>query len=255
MIDEAGPICTCVASSPASTFLFEVNPNSTALPKKDADRFHTFVAKLLFVSKRARPDILTAVAFLTTRVKSPDTDDNSKLTRVIKYLQATPKLHLTLQSNSSRIMKWRVDGSFGVHNDLKSHTGGTFTMGKGSIYSSSTRQKLNTRSSTEAELVAVDDLMPQILWTRLFLASQGYRTTTTLFQDNMSAMQLENNGRKSCGKRTRHLNIRFFFVTDRIKAGDLSVVHEPTGDMVADFFTKPLQGSIFRRFRKIILNE
>ena len=96
------------------------------------------------------------------------------------------------------------------------------SLGKGSIYSSSTRQKLNTKSSTEAELVGVSDAMSQILWTRYFMEAQGYAIDENIVgQDNMSTMLLENNGRASSGRRTRHINIRYFFVTDRIKSKEM----------------------------------
>ena len=74
-----------------------------------------------------------------------------------------------------------------------------------------------------------------------------------LYQDSHSSMKLEQNGKRSNGKRTRHINIRYFFVTDRIAAGELSVEYCPTMEMIADYFTKPLQGSQFRRFRNFIL--
>ena len=129
------------------------------------------------------------------------------------------------------------------------------SLGKGAIYSVSTRQKLNTKSSTEAELVGVDDLMPMILWTRQFMEGQGYVICdNVVYQDNQSAMLLENNGQRSSTKRTRHLDIRFFFVTDRILAKQLRVEYCPTGDMWADVFTKPLQGAPFIKFRNLILN-
>ena len=154
-----------------------------------------------------------------------------------------------------RIIKWWVDASYAVHPDMKSHTGACMSLGKGSIYSSSTRQKLNTKSSTEAMLVGVSDAMSQIVWTRYFMEAQGYEISeNVLEQDNMSAMLLENNGRASSSKRTRHINIRYFFVTDRIKNGEVSVSHCPTGEMVADFLTKPLQGTTFRKFRNLIMN-
>ena len=97
--------------------------------------------------------------------------------------------------------------------------------------------------------------MPIMMWCAYFVKSQGYNMTTVLYQDNISAELLENNGRSSMGKRSRHMNIRYFFVTDRIKAGELSVKHMGTDDMIADFFTKPLQGQKFRKFRKLIMNE
>jgi hypothetical protein len=129
------------------------------------------------------------------------------------------------------------------------------SLGKGSVYSSSTRQKLNTKSSTEAELVGVSNAMSQILWTWYFMEAQGYGIDENIVgQDNMSTMLLENNGRASSGRRTRHINIRYFFVTDRIKSKEMSVVHCPTGEMVADYFTKPLQGAIYLKFRDLIMN-
>ena len=116
--------------------------------------------KLLFLSKRARSDVQTPVAFMTTRVKAPDKDDYKKFTRVVKYLRGSPKLYyLTLEADDTHIVKWCIDASFAVHKDMKSYTGGTMSLGKGSAYSASTRQKLNTKSSTEAELVGVNDLM------------------------------------------------------------------------------------------------
>jgi hypothetical protein len=79
-----------------------------------------------------------------------------------------------------------------VHQDMRSHTGGTMSLGKGSVYSTSTCQKLNTKSSTEAELVGVDDVMPLVLWTCYFLEAQGYEVRENkVFQDNKSAILLE----------------------------------------------------------------
>jgi hypothetical protein len=243
------------APTPAAQHLFTVNDDGEKLGQEDADLFHQMTAKLLFLGKRARPDIQAAVAFLTTRVQEPDTDDYKKLARTIKYLRATPKLVLTLEAEGMAVTKWWVDAAFAVHRDMKSHTGGTMSMGKGSIYSTSIRQKLNTTSSTEAELVGVADVMPMMLWTRYFLQAQGYDVgKTKLYQDNMSSMLLEKNGRASSGKRTRHINIRYFFVADRVKAQELEIEYCPTDDMTGDFFTKPLQGSKFLRFRNAVMN-
>merc|ERR1712157_627754 len=130
------------------------------LEKDQATLFHHIVAQLLFLSQRGRPDILTGVAFLTTRVKAPDEDDLKKLIRVIKYLRATKDLVLTLESYRNNTIHWWVDAAFAVHHDMKSHTGGMLSMGKGAIYAKSSKQKLNTKSSTKAELVGVDDMMP-----------------------------------------------------------------------------------------------
>ena len=177
------------------------------------------------------------------------------MARVMRYLQAHLDLKLRLSADGSGLMQWWVDAAYGVHYDMKSHTGGTLSMGKGSIYSFSSAQKLVSRSSTEAEVIGVDDLMPQMMWTGYFLKAQGAGVVdTVLYQDNMSSMLLEKNGRASSGKRTRHIDIRFYFVADRVAQGHLRIEHCPTEDMVADYFTKPLQGAAFYKLRDQIMN-
>jgi hypothetical protein len=113
------------------------------------------------------------------------------------------------------------------------------------------------RSSTEGKLVTVDDAATMILWTKLFLEAQGYDVVKNIvYQDNKSAILLETNGKKSSGKkRTRALNICYFFITDQVEKGNTQIEHCGTNDMVGDFFTKPLQGEKFQRFWNDILGR
>ena len=107
--------------------------------------FHHFVAKCLFLCKRARPDIHPAIAFLTTRVQSPDEDDWKKLGRVMKYIKKTIYMPLTLEGDNIHIIKWWVDASYAPHQDMKSHTGATMTLGQGCPITISSKQKINTK--------------------------------------------------------------------------------------------------------------
>ena len=111
----------------------------------------------------------------------------------MKYLQGTQNLPLTLETDDCGSIKWWIDGVFAIHGDMKGHTGGMqMSLGKGAAFGTSTHQKLNTKSSTEAELVAVDDVMPQLIQTQNFLEAQGYTVTDDMvFQDNQSAMFLK----------------------------------------------------------------
>ena len=173
----------------------------------------------------------------------------------MRYLRATQELPLTLKSDDSLQPSWWVDASFATHHDMKSHMGGFMTLGKGAVYATSRRQRINTRSSTEAELVGVNDVLSQILWTRYFMEAQGYQCKSTpIYQDNMSTILLAKNGRMSSSKRTRHINVRYFFINDKIENKEVKVVYCPTGNMAADMFTKPLQGSLFKKFRDEIMN-
>ena len=178
MLSELPKDMDGTAPTPAASHLFEVDESATKLDEEVSIMYHHNTARLLFLCKRARPDTQTAVAFLSTRVKSPDNDDYKKLGRTLKHLRGTLYMPLVLEADDISIIKWyAVDASFAVHPDMKSHTGGAMTLGKGVIYGTSTRQKLNTKSSTEAELVGVNDLMPQVLWTCYFLEAQGYSCT------------------------------------------------------------------------------
>ena len=86
------------------------------------------------------------------------------------------------------------------------------------------------------------------------MESQGYDISdNVLEQDNQSALKLESNGRTSAGQKSRHINIRYFWVKDRLRSEKIRVRHCPTLEMLADFFTKPLQGGLFRKFRDVIL--
>ena len=189
-------------------------------------------------------------------MEEPDDSDWSKLTRMMKYLNGTKDKVLKLSADNLRVVKWYVDAAFAVHADFKSHTGAVMTFGNGAVQNISRKQKLNTKSSTDAELVAADDAAVMILWTKLFLESQGYEVEKNiLYQDNKSAILLETNGRKSAGKRSRALNVRYFFLTDQVEKGNLVIEYCPTDEMWGDYHSKPLQGEKFRRFRSDIMGE
>ena len=119
----------------------------------------------------------------------------------------------------------------------------------------SRKQKLNTRSSTEGELVGDDDASQMILWTKHFMNAQGFDVENILYQDNKSTIKLLENGKKSSTKRTRAINIRYFFLTDQIEKGNLKVEYCPTKEMWADYMTKPLQGSLGKTMRKKIMGH
>ena len=212
-----------------------MDENSSKVDEKRAQFFHTYVAKTLFLCKRARPDLQTTVSFLCKRVKECTEDDWKKLKRMLQFIRATKDDYLTLSATSLHNVRWWVDASYAVHPDMKSHTGGAMSLGRGVTYETSKSQKLNTKSLTEAELVGTVDVMPQMLWTLYFLEAQGYKIDNNiLYQDNKSSILLETNGRGSSGKRTRHINVRYFFIADRVKSGEIQIEHCLTGIMIAD---------------------
>jgi histone deacetylase 1/2 len=244
-----------VAATPATEQLFQVRENAPKLEDGQKEELHSLVMSLQYLAKRVRPDILCPVVFLSTRVQCADQDDWSKLIRIMKYLNGSKELGIVLEPDEGLLsVHSYVDASFAVHADFKSHTGIVITFGGGGIFFRSVKQKLNTTSSTEAELVGIADALPQIVQCREFLIHQGYAMApSTLYQDNTSTIQLVKNGRSN-SSRTRHINIRFFFIKDRVDAKELQLQHMPTDEMIADILTKPLQGEKFRALRAKLLN-
>ena len=142
-------------------------------------------------------------------------DDWHKLCHLMKYVRGTRGLFLRLSADRNGILKWWIDTSFAVHPNMRGHSGGRLSLGRGFPIMSSTKQKLNMCISTETEVVGADDYMPAIHWTRYFLEAQGYGVQENiLFQDNKSSILLEKNGKASSRKCMKHINIRYFFITD-----------------------------------------
>jgi hypothetical protein len=202
-------------TSAAPDSIFKVDDNCEKLKQDKAVEFHNLVA--------------TVIAFLTTRVRAPDKDNWNKLVHFMRYIRGTRTMPLILSANGSGILKWWVDASFALHPNMRGHLGGGLSLGRGFTIVSSTNQKLNTRSSTETEIVGADDFMPAICWTHYFMKAQGYDVKdNVLFQYNKSSILLEKNGKASSSKRTKYINIRYFFITDRVSKEEVSVVWCPT---------------------------
>jgi hypothetical protein len=242
------------ATTPAAKTLFDVDAASPPLPTDEATIFHRVVSQLLYVGLRGRPDLLVALCFLSTRVSCPTEQDQGKLRRLLEYVNGTLDLTLTLGALDLSTLYTFVDAAYGVHPDMRSQTGGVTSFGHGGLICRASKQKINTKSSTEAELVGASDYMSHTLWVHHFMEAQGYPIRHSFFeQDNESAINLARNGRASAGQRSRHIHIRHFWIKDRLEQDNITMRHCDTDSMLADFLTKPLQGSLFRKFRDVIL--
>jgi len=248
---------TGTARTPATLDLFDVDEYSPLLSADLKERFHRGTAQCLYLATHVRPDILCAVSFLTTRVQAPTEQDSSKLFRLIRYLNATRELGMVLgeDEDGNYHLSAYVDASFGVHVDGKSHTGMFITLGRGPILAKSLKQKHVTKSSCEAELVALSDIASLFAWQQEWMTSMGLADDAYpgyLYEDNTSAIRLAENGR-STSDRTKHIRLRYFFIKQYLDNGDFVLKHCSTDRMIADILTKPLQGAQFEFLRKYLL--
>ena len=203
--------------------LFKVDESSPKIDDKRRETFHSFVMKAMFLCKRGRSDVQPGITFLSSRVQEPNECDWTKLVRVLVFLKTTKDDVLTLEADDTQTLTWYVDAAFAVHADMRSHTGSTFSLGKGMIISDSTKQKVNSRSFTEAELIGVDDRISKVLWAKRFMECQGFKVKLDIiYQDNTSTMKLEKNGKASSCKRTRHFDIKYFTMSTILLDGTKS---------------------------------
>jgi hypothetical protein len=131
-IEESGLNIVRTAATPAKRDLFEINESSTPLDKRRAKISHSVSAKLLYVSIRARMDLLLATGFLCTRVSKSIVDDEQKLKRLLEYVKGTLNDDYTIGADMGRFCT-SVNASYAVHSDMKSHTGGAISFGTGGI--------------------------------------------------------------------------------------------------------------------------
>jgi hypothetical protein len=243
-----------IVSSPSNGDLFVIEDSDVVANEADRKSFHTTVAKLLYLGKRIRPDILLTVSFLCTRVTKVTERDLMKLKRLVNYVSCTKDITLTLKVEYPIRLFCFVDASYGEHIDGKSHTGVAVTLGAGVFFAKSSKQKIVSKSSTEAELVAVTDSVGDLIFIRNLLRCQGYDVPALyLFQDNKSTIVLCEKG--GAGHRTKHIKIRNFYVKELIDNGEVVVRWMRTELMLADVLTKPLQGASFKAFRDLLTGE
>ena len=151
-----GTTGTCV--TPANDDLFHVRENATKLSVQQAKDFHSYTASTLYLSKRNLLETQLTTGFLTTRVSEPDVDDQSKLERLLKYINGSRHLGLCLDFRGASNIEASIDASYGIHSDGKSHSGLCISFGKGIFMAKSVKQKIVSKSSAEAELICTSDM-------------------------------------------------------------------------------------------------
>lgn len=209
------------------------------MSEKSRKLFHTTTAKLLYLAKRARPDILTAVTFLCTRVQRATVEDMQKLERVLGYLKHTQDRVLMLRAPGELSVLAYVDAAYALHEDSKSHTGVVIYIGHTLVYAASKKQKCMCKSPTEAELVALTDNLGLIELFHEFLqfVTNGPVPVPLVYQDCNAVISLVTKG--GGVTRTKHLRARMNLAKEMVDQHRVKIKFVSTQGMLADGFSKP----------------
>ena len=246
------------ANSPACAydsedFLTEerIATDGVPLEPHHAAAYRSKAASALYISKRTRPDILLAVNQLCRHAHNPTVGDNRALVRLLRYLSATRHKHLRLLSGGTLRVEAHIDAAFASDKkDRKSITGAVVFVGGAMVWAKSGKQSIVTKSSFEAELVALSDMSSMVLWISMFLRDMGFTLEVPMvYQDNQSTMRIAKQG-LSNNPNTKHIDIRYMWIKNVLEENQLSLGYKPSEEMLADGMTKPLIGEKFYEFVK-----
>jgi hypothetical protein len=225
--------------SPGTKDTFVVDECLKKLAESKRKDFHSRTAKLLYLAKRARPDILTVTIFLCTRIQEATVEDQKKLMRVLGYLSGTQEVTLILRATKRPVVTAYVDAVYAIHNESKSHSGVIIYVGHTMAYVSSRKQKCISKSPTEAELIALTDNVGLVeLFKEFveFLTMQKIETPI-IHEDCNAVVSLVTLG--GGVTRTKHLRARMHLGKEMVDEKCLKVVYKKGDEMLVDGFSKP----------------
>lgn len=226
----------------------------------DPTVFKSALMKLMFLSTRTRPDIAFAVSALSSRSVTPKKSDMNRLHKIFRYLNGTKEAYMTFKAGGRVSLSAFVDASFMTHFDMKSHTGYCIfadEMGSAGIVYRSLKQKTVSNSSTEAEIIALHELVMHLVWIQSIYDDLGVTDVrpATIYEDNQAAITMSTTDVVNFKGRSKYINRKYFSIFEHVQSGEAKVVFVGTEDQVADFLTKALTGGRFKRFRIAILGN
>ena len=245
-------------SHPALPDILVRDEQSPLLSAPRKARYTSATMTAMYLAKRTRHETCFAVSCLSRQTANPTVQDEQKLEHLLQYFNGTQELGVTLKPGNSLEVSAHVDASYGNHEDFKSHTGSLIFIGNpggAPVHVKSSKQAINSKSSTGAELNGASSSGSQVIWVRNFVIEQGHEIPPArMYQDNLSTIALIKSG-KAKAENSRHTNIRQFWLADRIAAGELVVEYMPTNKILADALTKAQTGSLFLSMRSQILGH
>ena len=223
-------------------------------PPADVEAYRSLVMSLMYAAKRCRPDILANAALYATRINNPRTQDMQAAIKTLRYLFGTQDLGLRFGRNSYGLLL-SADAAFNVHEDAKSHSGVAVFAGGAPVFYKSSKQKMVSKSSTEAELIACDTGVDMLMYIIALATQMGYKFTlpVSVLQDNKSAIFIFDRGRPT--KKRAPINVKFQYILELIQKGTVKLEYAATGIIPTDILTKLLHGAAFKTAAHKILGN
>ena len=214
--------------------------------------YRELIGSLMYLAIATRPDIAFAVGFLSRYLDRPTEKHWQAANKVLRYLKGTMKYGLQYSSNPGEEYRFFSDADFAADPLSRKSVSGQIILGNGgALLWSSSRQVATSLSSTESELMAACEVSKSSVWFRNFLNELGYPIVPTIQIDNLSTIRLVKDDQFH--KRTKHIDVRNFFIRELLESGEIAVAHVPTDKQLADILTKPLARPQFERLRNQLM--
>lgn len=216
----------------------------------DVTSYQSIVGSLLYAAIATRPDIAQAVGVVSKFCANPTQTHLTATKRVLRYLKATAYLGLSYKKSADGNLIGYSDADWaGDMDDRHSTSGNVFSLACGAVSWLSKKQATVALSTAEAEYVALSTATQEAIWLRRLLADMGEppEGPTEIYEDNQGAISMAKNPVGHA--RTKHIDIRYHFVRERVQDGAITLKYIGTDEMVADILTKPLPK---HRFEKLV---
>jgi hypothetical protein len=249
-------LCDKFSISPDSTSSSPTGSNFLQENSKDVTvnvtKYLGLVMSLMYLARFTRPDVLMAVTFLATKSSNPTQGDYNKAMKVLSYVAGTKNRTLLFKAKADLTLKLYADAAHMLHKDTKGHGGILGTLGSAPIFAKSFKFKLATRSSTESEMVALEETVTFALWLTILLRDFDIKSQLpiTIYQDNLSTIAIVMSG--GSFNRSKHMLTKYTFVKQYVDLGEIELVHCRTQIMAADMLTKPLTGADLKKLIDLI---
>lgn len=242
----------------------ECRPVSTPLEKQGEEElkpdqsnypYRQIVGHLQYLSCKTRPDITYAVNYVNRFVEKPTTQDVNNVKRILRYLKGTQNVGIKFTSGKSMTAYCDSDyAGSGDRGKMKSTSGYVVTYMGGPVYWCSRKQDITATSSSEAEYISAAECCKEIQYlSSLNEELTGKAPEVEMLIDNTSAINLIKTGQMN--RRSKHIKVRYYYISEEYDNKLFSIVHCPTGDQLADIFTKPLQAVKFEKFKNALTNK
>lgn len=205
------------------------------------NQFQSIIGSLLYISNCTRPDITFAVNYLCRSMSNPTQSHLTAAKHILRYLKGSINFGIKYHANRNAplILEGYCDANFANElSDRKSTSGYVFLINGSPVTWKSQKQSTVATSTTEAEYIALYSGTKEAIWLRRFLNELliPQNQPTKINEDNASCIKISMN--PEMHERTKHIDVKYHFIREKIKENAIELVFCPTNDMLADIFTK-----------------